>query len=110
MMDVERNGLVRPDELLQLLHAIPMRSSSGKPGSRCRATALTARFRVTDKLCAGGLMHVLDWIVMISIAANMSTKKYSYTESCGYNCMIEDVIESAFHWGRFCSNKEHVGL
>ena len=26
MMDIEKDGLVRPDEMLQLLHAIPMKS------------------------------------------------------------------------------------
>ncbi len=29
MMDVEKDGLVRPDELLQLLHAILLESPSG---------------------------------------------------------------------------------
>lgn len=40
MMDVERDGLVRPDELLQALHALPMKSPTGvthRPGFKVPA-------------------------------------------------------------------------
>ena len=33
MMDIEKNGLVRPDELLQHLHAIPLKSPTGAGGA-----------------------------------------------------------------------------
>ncbi len=34
MMDVERDGFVRPDELLQALRVIPMKSPTGKEDKR----------------------------------------------------------------------------